>query len=187
MSDESYLPETSEAVDDLVEKKLYDFNVVLFNDDVGQEEVGALIQRMRWISMNNSSDIHLYITTNGGCVYSFLKLYDFIRTIKNKVHVHSEGHVFSAGAFIASCCATGNRTATKNTTFMIHQISSWAIGKTDELKDDAEETDRLQKLIYRLLIKHTNLTKELLIEIGRKDYYFTANKAKTLGFVDVVK
>jgi ATP-dependent protease ClpP protease subunit len=45
---------------------------------------------------------------------------------------------------------------------MIHEVSTISFGKVEEIKSDAAETDRLNKLIFNLAARH----------VGKKDDYF---------------
>ena len=176
----------AEALIDFVDKQLHKSRSVFLNDDIDHDTMGDVVKQLMSLDRNKGA-ITVYLNTNGGDAYEILTLYDTIRCLKNKVHIHVLGYAFSAGAVIAACCGTGKRMCGKNTTFMIHEISSWAQGKFNELKDNYEETGRLRKVLIKLLVKHTKLSTTELEKKLAHDFYFDAKKAKRWGFVDVIK
>ena len=78
-----------------------------------------------------------------------------------------------------------NRKAYRNTTFMIHEISSGAIGKLADLEESVDETKRLNKVLFDIIEKETKITKEQLEEvyIKKQDWFLTAEEALELGLI----
>lgn len=76
----------------------------------------------------------------------------------------------------------------KHSTFMYHQISFWRSGKYQDLVEDREEMDWLNKKIEEYVIDRTNLTKDDIKEIRekKKDFYIHSDKAVKYGIVDEV-
>ena len=132
----------------------------------------------------NMPPIKVFMNSPGGYIYDALSIYDMLSKRKD-IGVIVTGKCMSAATFILLAFPPDMRLATENTTFMIHQPSSWAIGKLKDQEEDVAETKRLHKLINSIYLKNTNITKEKLKEIyeTKKDYYFTAKEALKLGFI----
>ena len=127
------------------------------------------------------------INSPGGYVYDALSLYDAIDGREDLVCI-ATGKCMSAATFILLAFKPELRFATKNTTFMIHSITSMAYGKTAQMVDDVNETKRLQKLTDAIYTSKSGITKELLNMIHRekKDLYLTAKEALKYGIVSKI-
>lgn len=131
--------------------------------------------------------IILDITSPGGCVYSGLAMYDIIRSYNvNSSHViiaKTSGLVASAATIVMLACDT--RLSGKNTTFLIHSVSSLSIGKLQDLEDDLDETKRLADILKNIYTERTNIPYTRLEEIDKikKDWILTANEAKECGLI----
>ena len=74
------------------------------------------------------------------------------------------------------------RKAHRNTTFMIHQLSSMAIG---DMVDSVEESSRVNTMLFDIITSTTRITKERLSQISeqKKDWFFNAEEALKLGVI----
>ena len=74
------------------------------------------------------------------------------------------------------------RKAHRNTTFMIHQLSSRAIG---DMVDSVEESSRVNRMLFDIITSTTRITKERLSQISeqKKDWFFNAEEALNLGVI----
>lgn len=127
--------------------------------------------------------IKLYLSTYGGSVYDGLGLYDIIKASKTPVDVYCNGKIMSMGIIVM--LAAANRYAYKNTTFMIHEVSSGSIGKLDEMEESVEEAKRLNNILFSIITENTKIERTKLHEIKKlkKDWYFNAKEALKLGLV----
>jgi ATP-dependent Clp protease protease subunit len=127
--------------------------------------------------------IQVLLSTYGGSVYDGLSLYDAIKGSKTEVDVTCFGKIMSMGIIIM--LATKNRRAYRNTTFMIHEMSSISIGKVADMEDELNETKRLNKILFDIIKNETEITKKKLDEIyeKKKDWFLTAEEALELGLI----
>ena len=127
--------------------------------------------------------IQVLLSTYGGDVYDGLSLYDAIKNSNTEVDVTCFGKIMSMGIIIL--LASKNRKAYRNTTFMIHEISSGAIGKLADLEESVDEAKRLNKVLFDIIEKETKITKTQLEEVYNKkqDWFLTAEEALKLGLI----
>lgn len=127
--------------------------------------------------------IQVLLSTYGGDVYDGLSLYDAIKNSNTEVDITCFGKIMSMGIIIL--LASKNRKAYRNTTFMIHEISSGAIGKLADLEESVDEAKRLNKVLFDIIEKETRITKAQLEEIYNKkqDWFITAEEALKLGLI----
>ena len=131
--------------------------------------------------------IRVLMNSPGGLIYEALALYDMIDGREDMLCMCS-GKVMSAATFILLAFPFDKRVATKNTTFMIHQPSSWCVGKLKDMEEDVRETKRLHKVITDIYLKKSKLTKEILNKNfnEKEDWYFTAKDALKYGLISKI-
>jgi ATP-dependent protease ClpP protease subunit len=70
----------------------------------------------------------------------------------------------------------------ENATLMIHDASTWTFGKSEEIKSDSKEVERLNNLIFKLLAKNCGQKDDYFLKIvhekGHADWYITSKSAK---------
>ena len=127
--------------------------------------------------------IQVLLSTYGGSVYDGLALYDAIKASKTKVDVIIGGKSMSMGTIIMLGSET--RKAYRNTTFMIHEMTSGYLGKLADLEDNFGESKRLQKILWDIITSETKITQKQLDDIyeKKKDWYLSAEEALELGLI----
>lgn len=128
--------------------------------------------------------IKLHINSFGGDVYAMWMLIDSMLCSKTPVHTYCSGYAMSAAFQIF--LAGHKRFVTEHTTLMYHQIYCWRSGKYQDLVEDREHMDHLNKQIEDYVIGRTKLKIEDISRIREKkqDTYFTAREAVKLGIAD---
>ena len=130
--------------------------------------------------------IQMLLSTYGGCVYDGLSLYDAIKNSNTEVDITCFGKIMSMG--IVLLLAAKTRKAYRNTTFMIHEGSSGAIGKVSDMEDSIDESKRLNDIYFGIIESETKIPKAKLDEMrkSRKDWYFTAEEALEYGLISEI-
>lgn len=141
---------------------------------------------------SNQDIIPIVIDSFGGQVYSLLAMVDLIKSSDKKIATIVMGKAMSCGAVLLSCGTEGYRYAAPTSTIMIHDVSSFAWGKIEELKADAKEAERLNKIVFDLMDDNCGHKKGHLLEKLRKehnsaDWFIAPNEAKKLNLVNYVK
>lgn len=135
--------------------------------------------------------IYFDINCPGGCVYDGLAIYDFVREInmkgKHTIIAKLNGSVASMASIVMLAC--NERIAGKNTSFLIHSISSIEGGKFMDLVDSVEEIKRLTSILHKIYIDNTNLTEDELEEIDKlkKDRWIDPTEALRLGLITKIR
>ena len=131
--------------------------------------------------------IRVMMNSPGGYIYEALAIYDMIDG-RDDMMCFCSGKVMSAATFILLAFPPDKRIATKNTTFMIHQPSSFSFGKLKDMEDNVKEVRRLHKIITDIYLKQSKLTKEILDKNFREkdDWFFTAKDALKYGLISKI-
>lgn len=132
--------------------------------------------------------VPVVIDSYGGQVYSLLSMVANIKSSKIPVATIVQGKAMSCGALLFSFGAFGHRYMDKHATIMIHDVSTGAHGKVEEIKADAKESDRLNQWLYREMA--TNCGKEedyflkMIHERSHADWYLDAAEAQSHGLAN---
>ncbi len=130
--------------------------------------------------------IKLYIDSYGGSVYQCFSLLSVMERSEIPVHTICMGAAMSCGFMIL--ISGHKRFAYKYSTPLYHQVSSAARGTTKDLEEHFEQTKKLQKLIEKITLQKTKISKDKLKEIYNKklDWYLTSEEALKLGVIDEI-
>lgn len=174
---------------------------IFLSEQIDQESVGKVIKEI--IEINENDDyltkygelhsfnyvrkpINLYVDSFGGNGYQCLGLISVMEKSQTPIHTICTGAAMSAGFMIL---INGHkRFAYRYSTPLYHQVSSVAWGELKSLEDDIKETRRLQKLIEKMVLDKTDISKEKLKQVYREkiDWYITAAEAKKLNIIDEI-
>ena len=127
--------------------------------------------------------IQILLSTYGGEVYDGISLYDAIKNSKTNVDITCFGKIMSMG--IVLLLASKTRKAYRNTTFMIHEMTSGYLGKLADMENDLDESKRLQKTLWNIITSETKITQKQLDDIyeKKKDWYLSAEEALEYGLI----
>jgi ATP-dependent Clp protease protease subunit len=137
-------------------------------------------------SEDPDKDIFLYINSPGGSVYSGLSIYDTMQFIKPDVQTICFGIAMSMGAVLLAGGAKGKRMSLPNSKVLIHQVMGGFQGQATDIEIQARETLALKKRLEEIIADHTGQEVEKVSKDMDRDYFMTAEEAKTYGIIDNV-
>ncbi len=137
-------------------------------------------------SVDPDKDIQIYFNTPGGSVYAGLGIYDTMQYIKCDVATICTGMAASMGAVLLTAGTTGKRSALKHSRVMIHQPMGGTQGQASDIEITAREILKLKKELYEIIAKHSNQDFQKVEQDSDRDYWMTAQEAKTYGMIDEV-
>jgi ATP-dependent Clp protease protease subunit len=156
-----------------------------------EEAVKVFIEDMTKAQSTSQPIIPVYIDSYGGDVYALMAMIDIIKLSDKPVATICMGKAMSCGAVLLACGTKGHRYISPNATVMIHDVSSFSEGKSEEIKSDAAETDRLQKMFYKILDKECERKDgyfdKLVFNKGRSNLYLDAEQCLKHGLADEIK
>jgi len=127
--------------------------------------------------------IPVIIDSYGGQVYSLMSMISDIKHSKVKVATIAQGKAMSCGAVLFSFGEEGHRYMDPDATLMIHDVSSMGWGKVEEIKADAEEVERLNQKIYRMMATNCGHDEEYFLDIvhekGHADWFLDAEECRS--------
>ena len=124
----------------------------------------------------------IIIDSYGGQVYSLMSMISDIQHSRIPVATIVQGKAMSCGAILFSFGVDGMRYMDSDATVMIHDVSSMAWGKVEEVKVSAQETERLNQKVYKMMAKncghHEDYFLDIVHEKGHADWFLDAKECK---------
>ncbi|CAD5312451.1 unnamed protein product [Arabidopsis thaliana] len=142
------------------------------NAQVAQRVISQLVTLA---SIDDKSDILMYLNCPGGSTYSVLAIYDCMSWIKPKVGTVAFGVAASQGALLLAGGEKGMRYAMPNTRVMIHQPQTGCGGHVEDV--------RRQK-IDRMYAAFTGQPLEKVQQYTERDRFLSASEALEFGLID---
>ena len=128
----------------------------------------------------------MYINSPGGSVTAGLAILDTMRMLKCPVATYCVGQAASMGAILLAAGEKGHRHALPNSRIMIHQPWGGAQGKASDIEITAKEILRLKEVLNKILAEASGKTLEDVAHDTDRDFFMSAEEAKTWGIVDKV-
>ncbi|MCS3916600.1 ATP-dependent Clp protease protease subunit [Caldanaerobacter subterraneus subsp. tengcongensis MB4] len=159
--------------------------IVFLGDEINDTTASLVIAQMLFLEAEDpDKDIWLYINSPGGSITAGLAIYDTMQYIKPDVVTLCVGMAASMAAFLLAAGAKGKRFALPNSEIMIHQPWGGMQGQATDIKIHAERLLRLRDKLERILSENTGQPLEKIKADMERDYFMTAEEAKTYGIID---
>jgi ATP-dependent Clp protease, protease subunit len=161
--------------------------VIFLGTPINDDVASSIIAQMLFLQLDNEEeDISMYIMSPGGEIGAALAIYDTMQYLKNDVATYCVGHAASAASFLLCAGAKGKRFALPSSRIMIHQPWGGAEGDARALTIQVREINRMKKLLYEKMAKHTGQSVKKVQKDCDRDYYMSAEQAKEYGLIDEI-
>jgi len=131
-------------------------------------------------------DINLYIHTPGGLVSAGLAIYDTMQFVKPDVATLCMGQAASMGAVLLAAGSKGKRSTLPNSRIMVHQPLGGTQGQTTDIEIYTREMVKMREQLNGILSKHTGRPLDQIEKDTDRNYFMSAEEAKTYGIVDEI-
>jgi len=168
------------------------FNHIYFNNDINENTAFELTKELRNVEIRintlvvsikiDKMPIYLHLTTDGGSIYSAMSIIDCIKSLSVPVYTVIDGFVASAGTLIS--LSGEKRYMCNNAYMLIHELRSGIWGKMTAIDEEYKNLQKLMKHIIKIYKKNTNLEKEELENILKKDLIWNVKECIEKGLVD---
>jgi ATP-dependent Clp protease protease subunit len=164
---------------------LLENRVIFLQGEIYDGNANELVMKLLYLqSENRRKDIHFYINSPGGSVTSTMAIYDTMQMISCPVATYCVGLAASGGAVLLAGGEKGKRYALRHAKIMIHQPHGGVGGQVSDIEIQANEILKTRADLNSILAEHTGKTIEEIAKACDRDYYMTADEAKTFGVVD---
>lgn len=167
--------------------RLYRERIIFLGKEVDDEIANQIVAVMLYLdSEDPTKDIRLYINSPGGSVTAGMAIFDTMQHIKSDVTTICVGLAASMGSFLLMAGTKGKRFALPHSRIMIHQPMGGTRGQATDIEIEAREILRIKK---QLNLEYAARTGQPLEKIERdmdRDYFLSAEEAKSYGLIDRV-
>jgi len=161
--------------------------IIFIGTPIDDAVANLVIAQMLFLQMEDpKKDIHLYINSPGGVVTGGMAIYDTMNFLQCDVVTYCIGMAASMSTVLLAAGTKGKRFALPNSRVMIHQPSGGAGGQAADIAIAAKEILRWRQTLNNTIAKHTGKTAAQVEKDSDRDYYMSADEAKTYGIVDHV-
>lgn len=173
------------AIYDVFSRLLLD-RIIFLSGEVTSESMDTIVAQMLFLDSVSNEDIHLYVNSPGGDVYSGLELVSTMNFIGSDVSTTVLGMAASMGAVISSSGAKGKRNILPYSRFMLHQPSSqFGYSKFTDSKIALKEMESVRNDLYEVLSNNSGKSFDEVVELCEKgDNWLKGQEAIDLGFAD---
>lgn len=174
----------AERAYDIYSRLLRD-RIIFLGDEVSSDLSNVIVAQLLFLANEDpKADIHLYINSPGGSVYSGMGIYDTMQFIPCQVCTYVVGAAASMAAVLFAAGAKGKRHVLPHSRVMIHQPLGGARGPATDIKIELAEMLRTQKQLYRVLARHCNKTEEQILKDCDRNNWMDAEESVAYGLAD---
>ena len=169
-------------------------NNIYFYGEVSESSTLQLKTKMEELDMHSQVTalqyrtdpypIHLHIQSYGGSLLHTFYVMDVIKTLKTPVYTYIDGFAASAATLMSVCGK--RRFMTESSVMLIHQLSSGASGKFEEIKNEYSNLVEFMDIIKKTYLNYGNISSERLDELLKQDLWLNSAKSLEYGFVDEI-
>lgn len=134
------------------------------------------------LSEISAQTIKLNISSLGGDVNDALVIYNLLKTSPAKVEANIMGFTASSATIIAMSADTVKMD--NNASFLIHNAWTGAVGNQHDLREIAEDLERIDNKLISIYKDKTSMRKDTLANLMKEERWLDADEAKSMGFVD---
>jgi ATP-dependent Clp protease protease subunit len=161
--------------------------IIFLGSAMNDEVANLLIAQLLFLeSEDPDKDINFYINSPGGMVTAGLAVYDTMQYIKPHIATVCIGQAASMGALLLTAGTHGKRYSLPNARILIHQPMGGFQGQASDIEIQAKEILRMKDHLNQILVNHTGKTLDAIQRDTDRDYFMSAEEAKSYGIIDHV-
>ncbi|MGZ8446200.1 MAG: ATP-dependent Clp endopeptidase proteolytic subunit ClpP [Candidatus Deferrimicrobiaceae bacterium] len=161
--------------------------IVFIGSGIDDDVANLVIAQLLFLEAEDpDKDVNLYINSPGGYVTAGMAIYDTMQFVKPQVATVCIGQASSMAAVLLAGGAVGKRTALPNARVLIHQPMGGAKGQATEIEIHAREILRMREELNKIISKHTGQPLSRIAADTERDFFMSAEQAKTYGIIDTV-
>lgn len=181
---------TEESELNLQVKSLFDKfleeRIIFISGPITDSVAAVVTAQLLYLDTISNEDIHIYINSPGGEVYSGLAIYDIMNYVQSKVITTTIGLAASMAFIIA--ISGDQRNALPNARYMQHQpMSGLDFGQVSDFEIQTKELQTLQTKLYNIIAEKTGQDFDKVKQDCDRDYWMSAEEGKEYGAIDFIR
>ena len=161
--------------------------IVFLGDEITPDLSNIIIAQFLFLANeDHKADIHLYINSPGGSIYTGMGIYDTMQYVRCPVATYVVGAAASMSAVLFAAGAKGKRYVLPHARLMIHQPLGAAHGPATDIKIELNEMLRTQEQLYRILARHTGRDAKQIAKDCDRNNWMDAEECVAYGLGDKI-
>ncbi len=161
--------------------------IVFLGTAINDEVSSLVVAQLLFLQAEDAGkEISFYINSPGGSVTAGMAIYDTLQFVKCDVATYCVGQAASMGAILLAAGTAGKRFSLPHARIMLHQPAGGTEGVAADIGIQAREILRIRDVLNGIVAKHTGKSAETVAKDSDRDYFMTADEAKSYGLVDEV-
>lgn len=175
-------------LDDEIEFTLLRSRRLFFSGGVSSTTAAEAIRKILYLELTAPGEpITFIINSPGGSVDAGYAVWDQVKMVTSPIRTMVCGMAASMGSILALCAPKGQRYATENARFMIHQPSMYGIeGPAADIAIHAEEIVKTKEKIIRLYMDATGQDHDTIQQALDRDKWMGPEEALDFGLIDKI-
>jgi len=153
------------------------------NDQIANLTVAQLLYLNR---EDAEREIHMYINSPGGQIYSGLAIYDTMKSLHCDINTYCIGQAASMGSLLLAAGTKGKRYMLPNSRAMIHQPWGGIGGTSADIAVQAKEIIYMKHRLATILSECCDQTLDKILIDTERDFFMSAEDAVAYGLADSV-
>ncbi len=117
---------------------------------------------------------------------SGLGIYDTMQLVEPDVATICTGLAASMASVLLCAGEKGKRSALPHSRVLIHQPLGGAQGQASDILIAAREIEKTRTELYKIISEHSGQPVEKIAADGDRDYWMSAEEAKSYGMIDEI-
>ena len=166
---------------------LLENRIVFLQGEIHTGNANEVVMKLLYLqSENKKKQINFYLDSPGGDVIATLAIYDVMQIMSCPVATYCVGQAASGVAVLLAGGTKGKRFCLPHSRVMIHQPYGGVSGQVSDIEIQADEILRNREVLNEILAKHTGQSVEKIEQDTDRDFFLTADAAKSYGLVDEI-
>lgn len=167
--------------------RLLEDRIILLTGTIDDKMASSIVGQLLYLeSLDNNSDIFMYINSPGGSINAGFAIYDTMNFIKCDVSTIVIGMAASMAAFLLSAGTKGKRRSLPNSEIMIHQPLGAYEGQASDIEISAKRILRQKNKLNRILSQNTNQPLAKIEKDTDRDFFLNPVDAMQYGLIDEI-
>jgi ATP-dependent Clp protease protease subunit len=180
------LEQSRQATYDIFSRLLRERSVFVVNE-VEPRMASVVCAQLLFLDKEQpGTEIKMYIDSPGGSISAGMSIYDTMQLVESPVSTVCLGMAASMASVLLMGGEQGRRFALPNSEILIHQPLTGIQGQASDIAIHALRIVRMKTHLIELYHLHTGQPKERVAKDIERDYFLSADEAKTYGIVDDV-
>lgn len=161
--------------------------IIFLGTEIDSDVANIITSQLLYLNtMDDKTEIKLFINSPGGIIVDGLAIYDMMQYISPDVETYAIGLAASMGAVLLSSGTKGKRFALPHSKIMIHQPMGGAHGQESDIEIAYNQIKQYKTALYEILAENTGQSMDIIMQDADRDCWFTAKEAQDYGLIDKV-